>query len=190
MEPARSEATALLLRVADGDARAADELIPLVYDELRRLANSLLGPDAQRKLQPTALVHDAYLKLIDQRGVDWQSRTHFFRVAAQQVRRVMIDQVRARHADKRGGGATTISVGDGPEFESVDPIDVLALEEALEELARIGERQCRVVELRFFAGLSLEETARTLAISERTVKADWTFARAWLHRRLGGHGKR
>lgn len=190
MSSAQPEATRLLARAAGGDARAADALIPLVYDELRRLAQSLLGPAAQRNLQPTALVHDAYLKLIGQGEVDWQSRTHFFRVAAKQVRRVLIDQVRVRNTEKRGGGATTITVGDGPEFESVDPIDVLALEEALEELARLGERQCRVVELRFFAGLSIEETARALGISERTVKEDWTFARAWLDRRLGGHEER
>jgi len=190
MDRAQPEATRLLTRAAGGDARAADALIPLVYDELRRLAQSLLGPAAQHNLQPTALVHDAYLKLIGQREVDWQSRTHFFRVAAQQVRRVMIDHVRAQNAEKRGGGATTITVGDGPEFESVDPIDVIALEEALEELARLGARQCRVVELRFFAGFSIAETARALGISESTVKDDWTFAHAWLDHRLGGHDER
>jgi RNA polymerase sigma-70 factor, ECF subfamily len=173
MSQARRENTRLLVRAAAGDRRAADEFLPLVYDELRRLARSLLGRDARRTLQPTALVHEAYLKLIGQDEVDWKGRTHFFRVAAQQVRRLMIDHARARHAQKRG-----------PEFSSVDPIDVLALEEALEELARVGERQYRVVELRFFAGLSIEETARALALSERTVKEDWTFARAWLERRL------
>jgi RNA polymerase sigma factor (TIGR02999 family) len=141
-------------------------------------------------MQPTALVHEAYLKMVGQEDVDWQGRTHFFRVAAQQVRRVMLDQARERHAEKRGGGATTITFGDGAERASVDPVDVLALEEALEELARLDERKCRVVELRFFAGLSIEETARALGFSERTVKEDWTFARAWLDRRLSGEKPR
>jgi RNA polymerase sigma-70 factor (ECF subfamily) len=196
MQPAQPAATRLLVRAAGGDRRAADEFVPLVYDELRRLARSLLGSEALRTLQPTALVHEAYLKLIGQDEVDWQGRTHFFRVAAQQVRRVLIDGVRAREAEKRGGGATTITFGDGAELSSADspssigPVDVLALEEALEELERIGERQYRVVELRFFAGLSIEETARALGFSERTVKEDWTFARAWLDRRLSGEKPR
>jgi RNA polymerase sigma factor (TIGR02999 family) len=190
MQPARPEATRLLVRAAGGDRRAADEFVPLVYDELRRLAKSLLGSDSRRTMQPTALVHEAYLKMVGQEDVDWQGRTHFFRVAAQQVRRVMLDQARERHAEKRGGGATTITFGDGAERASVDPVDVLALEEALEELARLDERKCRVVELRFFAGLSIEETARALGFSERTVKEDWTFARAWLDRRLSGEKPR
>ena len=190
MQPVRPQATRLLARAAGGDERAADELIPLVYDELRGLARSLLGSRARGALQPTALVHEAYLKLVGQDDVDWQGRTHFFRVAARQVRRVLIDQVRAARADKRGGGATTITLGEGPECASIDPVDALALEEALAELERLGERQYRVVELRFFAGFSIEETARSLGFSERTVKEDWTFARAWLERRLSGNRPR
>jgi RNA polymerase sigma factor (TIGR02999 family) len=196
MQPARPEATRLLVRAAGGDRRAADEFLPLVYEELRRLARNMIGSESQRTLQPTALVHDAYLKLIGQGDVDWQGRTHFFRIAAQQVRRVLIDEVRACHAEKRGGGATTITFSDDAEFsppgspDPFGPVDILALEEALEELARLGERQYRVVELRFFAGLSIDETARALGFSERTVKEDWTFARAWLDRRLSGGERR
>lgn len=181
-----AEATQLLVRASRGDRRAADEIVPLVYDELRRLAQSLIGPRGRESLQATALVHEAYLRLIDQDRVDWKGRTHFLCIAAKQIRRVLIDHVRAQGALKRGGGATNITLGVGPELEDVDPIDLLALDEALEELAFHDARQRQIVELRFFGGLSIEETAVALGLSERTVKGDWTFARAWLDRRLSG----
>jgi RNA polymerase sigma factor (TIGR02999 family) len=181
-----AEATQLLVRASRGDRRAADEIVPLVYDELRRLAQSLIGPGARGSLQATALVHEAYLRLIDQERVDWQGRTHFLCVAAKQIRRVLIDQVRAEGAQKRGGGSTNVTLGVGPELEQVEPIDLLALDEALEELAFHDARQRQIVELRFFGGLSIEETALALGLSERTVKSDWTFARAWLDHRMSG----
>lgn len=186
MNPERDRTTRLLALASSGDRRAADQYLPLVYDELRRLAQSFLGSRARSPLQATALVHEAYLKLVDQEKVDWQCRTHFLRVAAQQMRRVLVDHAREQGAQKRGGNLQRVTLGDRAQGDSIEPVELLALEEALQKLARVGERQHRVVELRFFAGLSNEETAQVLGLAERTVKEDWTFARAWLDRELSG----
>ena len=179
-----SDITARLLAWSRGDQAADGALIEAVYNELRRLARAYLRRERrEHSMPPTALVHEAYLKLIDQRRVEWQNRAHFFAIAAQQMRRILVDHARARFATKRGAGGT-VQLSDldlGVEPESVD---LVALDEALGKLARIDERQARLVELRFFAGLTIEETAATLAIAPATVKRDWLLARTWLYREL------
>lgn len=182
----RKEMTRLLDRVTQGDAAAADVLMPLVYDELRALAQSFLMRErAGHTLEATALVNEAYLRLVDQNNADWQDRTHFFCMAAEMIRRILVDHARARATAKRGGGRQRLTLSEGVELvpdENEDGIDILALEEAMNKLTEHNERQARVVELRFFGGLTVEETASVLNVSERTVKADWRFARAWLRR--------
>lgn len=184
----RKEMTRLLDRVTRGDAAAADALMPLVYNELRALAQSyLLRERADHTLEATALVHEAYIRLVDQRQADWQDRTHFFCMAAEMIRRILVDHARGRAAAKRGGGRRRLTLSEGVDLADNDEegIDLLALEDAMNELAKHNKRQARVVELRFFGGLSVEETAVALKVSERTVKADWRFARAWLRRAIG-----
>jgi RNA polymerase sigma factor (TIGR02999 family) len=180
--------TGLLLSWREGDARALERLLPLVYDELRRVARrQLRGESPAVTIQPTALVHEVYLRLVDVRRATLASRTHFFSVAAALMRRILVDQARRRHADKRGGGVTMMHLDDVSPVSPVAPmadVDVLALDEALEALARIDPRQCRVVELRFFAGLTTPETADALEVSTATVEREWAFAKAWLLRRL------
>ena len=183
--PDARDTTQLLVKWSKGDQQALQELMPRVYDELRRLAAHLLSREqAGHTLQPTALVHEAYLRLVDQTRVDWQNRAHFLAVAAQMLRRVLVDHARAKHRLKRSSGAVVLSLGEslvpGPERN----LDVVALDEALSELARIDPQESRIVELRFFAGVSIEETAASLGISPATVKRDWAVARAWLYRRL------
>jgi RNA polymerase sigma factor (TIGR02999 family) len=161
--------------------------MPLVYAELRRLAAVYLQRErAGHTLQPTALVHEAYMRLIDQSRIPWQNRAHFVGVAAQMLRRVLVDHARARQTVKRGAGGIALSLKEelaaGPERD----LDLVALDEALGELERIDQQQSRIVELRFFAGVSIEETAESLGISPATVKRDWAVARAWLFRRLTG----
>lgn len=187
MEVNTEGVTRILLKYSEGDAKALEELLPRVYQELRKLAMSYMRREnSNHTLQPTALVHEAYFKLIDQKEVKWQNRAHFFGVAAQVMRRILIDHARARLAEKRGGDATKVvfeeafhqgTTGDAP--------DLLALDEALEKLAAIDERQAKVVELRYFGGLNIEETAEALGTSPATVKRDWTLAKAWLFRELG-----
>ena len=180
--------TELLAAWAAGDRRAADRLLPAVYDELRRQAARAMRrePDGST-LQPTALVHEAYLRLVDQRA-PWHSRAQFFGVAAQAMRRVLVDHARARHAAKRGGGAPQITLGDAaaqqPGAAADSAADVLALHDALTRLAALDPDQARLVELRYFAGLTIEETAAALGSSPATVKREWAVARAWLHREL------
>lgn len=183
-----SEITELLAAWAAGDPRAADRLLPAVYDELRRQAARAMRRESDvSTLQPTALVHEAYLRLVDQRA-PWHNRAQFFGVAAQAMRRVLVDHARARHAAKRGGGAPRITLGDaaaeqpGPTDDSA--ADVLALHDALTRLAAMDPDQARLVELRYFAGLTIEETAAALGSSPATVKREWAVARAWLHREL------
>jgi RNA polymerase sigma-70 factor, ECF subfamily len=182
----RKEMTRLLDRVSKGDEAAANVLMPLVYDELRALAQSyLMRERVGHTLEATALVNEAYLRLVDQKDADWQDRTHFFCMAAEMIRRILVDHARARAAMKRGGGRQRLTLSEGMELAQHaddEGIDILALEEAMNELAKHNKRQARVVELRFFGGLNVEETAAVLNISERTVKADWRFARAWLRR--------
>jgi len=184
----REEVTRLLVEWSDGRADALDALMPLVYDELRRLARSYLGRErAGHTLQPTALVNEAYLRLVDQRSVRWQNRAHFFGIAAQLMRRLLVDHARAANAEKRGGGAPRLELEAAEHAAAPGPgVDLEELDRALERLARIDPRQSRIVELRYFAGATNEETAEALSIAVATVKRDWTVARAWLRRELGG----
>lgn len=186
MEPAR-DITRILKEHREGKREAARELLPVVYDELRRLAADYMKRERpDHTLQATALVHEAYLRLVDQKSVDWQGRNHFFSVAARMIPRVLVDHARRRLARKRGGEYHRVSLegvlspGDGLQAE----VDAVALAESLEKLSEHSERQARVVELRFFAGLNVEETANELGVSADTVKRDWRFARAWLSRCL------
>jgi len=176
--------TTILGRMGQGDRQAMDELTPLVYHELKRVARKHLYSERHdHTLQCTALVHEAYLKLADQR-VLWQNRSHFFGIAAQQIRRILIDHARARQADKRGGEIPRVSLDEAIGVPESKDFDVLALNEALEELERMDPRQARVVELRFFAGLSVEETAEALGLSTATVKREWATAKLWLFKEV------
>lgn len=159
--------------------------MPLVYDELRRLANHYLRQErSDHTLQPTALVHEAYLKLIDQSRVDWQNRAHFFGVAAQSMRRILVDHARSHRASKRGGVQQKLALDEAVDYSQPRDIDLLALDDALNLLAKLDVRQSQVVELRFFGGLTIEETAAALGVSPATVKVDWSMAKAWLHREI------
>ena len=185
MSDTREDVTRMLEQIKQGDENAANRLLPLVYDEFRALARHYLAQErADHTLQPTALVHEAYLKLVDQNRVDWQSRGHFFAVAAQIMRRILVDHARTRHREKRGGGRARVMLDDAVALSPQKSEDVLALDEALEKLAQVSPRQAQVVELRFFAGLNVDEVATILNVSKRTVEGDWTFARAWLSREL------
>lgn len=183
--PSPQEITRLLLDWNEGDHSALERLIPLVYDELRRLARSYMRRQREgHTLEATALVNEAYLRLIDAREVRWQNRAHFFAVSAQVMRRVLVDLARSRSSLKRGGGAPFITFNEELEAASERGTEILALDEALEALARLDPRQAQVVELRYFGGLSEEETAEVLKVSSRTVRRDWNLARAWLRREL------
>jgi RNA polymerase sigma factor (TIGR02999 family) len=185
--PARGEVTSLLAAWSRGEAEAVSRLMPMVYDELRAIAaRQMRREPAGSTLQATAVVHEAYLRLVDQTRVEWKNRGHFYAVAAQAMRRVLVDHARARRAAKRGGGATPVTWSlDAAEETPVAPIDVLALDEALSRLAAADGAQARIVELRFFGGLTIEETAEVVGRSLATVKRDWRTARAFLHRELG-----
>jgi RNA polymerase sigma factor (TIGR02999 family) len=178
--------TQLLVEWGEGDEAALDKLMPLVYAELRRLANNYLRRErVNHTLQPTALVNEAYLRLIDQKNARWQNRAQFFGVAAQLMRRILVDHARLHNAAKRGGSQQhRLSLTDADHFVDKPEIDLLALHEALNELATIDPQQGRIVELRFFGGLSIEETAEVLGIGHATVERDWKMARAWLRRAL------
>jgi RNA polymerase sigma-70 factor, ECF subfamily len=181
------DVTGLLLAWGGGDADAGERLLPVVYEELRRQAARAMRREAgEHTLQATALVHEAYLRLVDQRRVEWRSRAQFFGVAAQMMRRVLVDHARGRLAAKRGGGARRVTLdGQGADAAAPDAdVDVLALHEALERLAVLDPDQARLVELRYFAGLGIEETAEALGVSPATVKREWAVARAWLRREL------
>lgn len=179
------EVTELLLSWRQGDGAALDRLIPVVYDELRRVARRRLrGESPGHALQSTALVHEAYLRLVDVDRMTLKNRTHFFALAATLMRQILVDHARRRHADKRGGGATMVSLDGVLPVALPSSVDVLALDEALDALSAIDERQCRVVELRFLAGLSIDEAAEALGVSTATVEREWALAKAWLYRRL------
>lgn len=185
--PPGSDLTGLLLRWSKGDPGAVESLLPLVYAELRRIADRHMRRERDgQTLTPTALVHELYLRLIDQRHASWENRAHFFAIAANLMRRILVDHARARHAQKRGGAATVVSIGEAGEIRAPGGADVLAIDEALERLACRDPDQARIVELRFFAGLTVEETAHVLRRSPRTVKREWRLARAWLFRALRG----
>ena len=183
---AATEITQLLIGLKDGDrAAAAAKLMPLVYDEFRALAARHLKHERRdHTLQPTALVHEAYLRLIDQTRVDWQGRTHFFAVGAQAIRRILVDHARQRKRQKRGGGAGRVALDESVALAPQREEEILALEEALEKLGKLDHRQAQVVEMRFFAGMNVAEVAEVLGVSKRTVEGDWTMARAWLMREL------
>jgi RNA polymerase sigma-70 factor (ECF subfamily) len=178
----RHDVTLLLTALTRGDQSASEKLIPLVYDELRRLARSYMRRERpDHTLQATALVNEAYLKLVEQRSSNWQSRAHFFGVAAQVMRRILIDHARGHLRQKRGGEYEKVVLNEALVFSPEQSAELLAVDEALEKLARLDERQARVVELRFFGGLSVEEAAAVLGISPKTVKRDWSVAKAWLY---------
>ncbi len=181
-----SKITQMLREWSDGKQEALDNLLPLVYDELHRQAASFLRKERQgHTLQTTALIHEAYLKLIDRRDVNWESRTHFFAVAAQAMRRILVDYAKAKYREKRGGDNIKLSLEEATLVAAEEKgVDLIALDEALNKLNLLDEQQARVVELRYFSGLSLEETAEALHISRATVARDWEAARAWLHREL------
>lgn len=174
--------TELLARWRKGDSSARDALVPLVYDELRRIARRCLaGQKRNYTLQPTALVHEAYLRLTKHDSVDWQDRKHFFAMAAQMMRQILVDHVRKRVAAKRGGNAPTVAVSEAAAISAGPALDLLSLDTAMQRLAKLDPRQCQIVELRFFGGLSIEETAEVLEISPATTKREWATARVWLY---------
>jgi RNA polymerase sigma factor (TIGR02999 family) len=174
----------LLAAWAARDPSALDRLVPIVYDELRRLAHHYMrGERPGHPLQTTALVNEVYLRLAGIRGLQWRDRAHFFAMAGTLMRRVLVDYARRQGRNKRGGGIAVTSL-DGHAVTSAPSVDIVALDEALQRLAAVDPQQCRIVELRFFGGLSIEETAAALEISPATVKRDWTTARTWLHYEL------
>ena len=191
----KGEITRLLDQWRNGEAEAFDRVFPLVYDEMRRIARRQMAREARHHtLEPTALVHEAYLKLVDQRQANFESRAHFLAIASQMIRRILVDHVRARNAEKRDV-ALTISlqgIGEPTATSTTEPVDLLHLDNALNALDRKHPGKARLVELRYFGGLTIEETAEVLGLSTATVKRDWVTAKAWLLRALnppaGGHG--
>jgi RNA polymerase sigma factor (TIGR02999 family) len=185
-QPTEPDLTALLQEWSEGDRKALDQLMPLVYEELRKIAASYLREERpSHTLQPTALVNEAYLRLTGQRKVTWQNRAHFFGISAQMMRRILVDHARKRQAAKRDASAWRVSTTEVDGSDADQAPELLALDRALEELEKIDPQQAKVVELRFFAGLSVEETAEAAGISPRTVKREWRTAKAWLRREIG-----
>jgi len=184
-----SQVTQLLLRWSEGDVAAREALIPLVYDELRRVAQQCLA--SQRRdhtLQSTALVHEAYMRLVGRTSVHWENRVHFLAVAAQLMRRILVDHARKQHAAKRGGNQVTLRLDEAVALLKKRDLDVVALDDALNELAELDQRQSHIVELRFFGGLSIEDTSHLLNISPATVKREWATARTWLYEQMSEEG--
>ncbi len=191
MSTAEGDVTQLLAELGAGDDRAADQLLPLVYDELRALAQQNLARERpDHTLQATALVHEAYLRLVDSDRIHLRNRAHFFALAAQALRRILVDHARTHKRQKRGGARGKLSLQVIPELSVETDIDVLALDEALESLNRLGERYARIVEMRFFGGMTMEEIAELTGVSITTVERDWRTARAWLYRQLAGDDKK
>ncbi|MGC2234621.1 MAG: sigma-70 family RNA polymerase sigma factor [Pyrinomonadaceae bacterium] len=184
----RGEITEMLKACSGGNREAMDNLMPFVYRELQRQAHLYLNRERRNHtLQTTALVHEAYLRLIEQRFVDWQNRAHFFGMAANMMRRILVNHAVSRHRNKRGGADENLPLEEALYVAAGErDIDLLALDKALNELAELDERQANIVELRYFSGLSIEETAEVLKISPATVKRDWSMAKAWLRSELGG----
>jgi RNA polymerase sigma factor (TIGR02999 family) len=186
MQRGQKELTALLADWSNGDQSARDQLIPLVYDQLRRMAHRHMAQERPgHSLQATALVNEAYLRLVDQREVRWQNRAQFFAIASQMMRHILVDYARKRHRAKRGGRAQQVSLNEAMAVTDARAADLIALDEALTSLASIDPRRSLVVELRYFGGLSVEETAEVLKVSPLTVMRDWRTAKAWLSRTLG-----
>ena len=189
MTPSPPNVTELLRNWSDGDKQAQEKLFQVVYDELhRQAARYLRNEQPGLSLQTTDLIHEAYLRLINQEYVEWQNRLHFFAIAAKVMRRVLVDHVRSRQAAKRGGGDIRLPLEDAIVVSPGLDLDFVALDEALTKLAGIDPQQSQIVELRFFSGLSVEETAQVLDVSERTIKRDWNVAKAWLRRELSRGG--
>jgi RNA polymerase sigma-70 factor, ECF subfamily len=177
--------TALLQQVKQGDAGAESDLLPLIYNQLRAIARNHMGRERpDHSLQATILVHEAFLQLVGNSQIDWSNRAHFFALASRVMRRMLVDHARAARAQKRPGVRQKVELESALAFVDAQAADLLALDEALDRLAEWDSRQCRVVEMHFFAGLSFEEIAEVLSISDRTAKRDWTMARAWLYREL------
>ncbi len=190
MENTRQPITKFLDEIKSGNKDALQELLPLVYDELRRLANSYLRRErSNHTLQPTALVHEAYLRLIGQNEIDWQNRAHFFGVAARLMREILIEYARARNRQKRGGEIKTqIALDEAVSFNNQKQLDIIAVDEALSKLENLDERQGRIVEMKFFGGLTIEEIAEVLSISPATVKREWGTAKLLLYKMLNSEG--
>ena len=185
MRKAAAEITQLLVKWSDGDKAALDELMPLVYDELRRLANGYLRRERlSHTLQPTALVNEVYLQLIDQRSVSWQDRAQFFGLAARLMRHILVDHARQHRAAKRGGAQLKLSLSQADRFGNQPDMELIKLDDALQALAAIKPEHSRIVELRFFGGLTIEETAAITGMSHASVERGWNFARAWLRREM------
>ena len=181
------EITQLLLNWSKGDQAALDQLIPLVYPELRKLARRYMGRESpEHTLQTSALINEAYLRLVDQQAVEWNDRAHFFAVAAQVMRHILIDHARSHLYGKRGAGAQHVPLDDVTVFLQERATELVALDDALTSLAKIDERKSKIVELRFFGGLSVEETAEAMKLSPVTVMREWRAAKAWLHREVSG----
>ena len=184
-----SDVTQLLVRWRGGDRQAFDELVPLVYAELRQLAGRYMRREsAHRTLQGTALVHEAYLRLIDYKGVDWKGRAHFFAIAARVIRNILVDQARMRGREKRGGDQCFLQLDEGLARPAERDLDLIALDDSLLSLEKIDAQQAKIIELRFFAGLSIEETAEAIGISDSTVKRDWVVAKTWLFKEIQQRG--
>jgi RNA polymerase sigma-70 factor, ECF subfamily len=187
---ASADVTVLLAQLVDGDREAASRLVPMVYSELRRIAARYMRRErVDHTLQTTALVHEAYLKLVEQTPTSWENRAHFFAVAAQVMRHILIDHARSHLREKRGGGRPVIALDEGLVFSPEQSSELLEVDTALRRLTELDPRQGKIVELRFFGGLTVDETAAVLNISPKTVKRDWSVAKAWLHGELKqGHG--
>lgn len=185
MTPSQQDVTKLLIAWGNGDQNARDELMPLVYDELHRLAHQYMARERQsHTLQTSGLVNEAFLRLVDQRDVHWQNRAHFFGIAARMMRRILVDYARNRRYAKRGGSARQVSLDEALIVSEERTAEVVALDEALERLSEVDLRKSQIVELRFFSGLSIEESAEILNVSTGTVMRDWTLAKAWLRREM------
>jgi RNA polymerase sigma factor (TIGR02999 family) len=183
----QADVTRLLVNWTNGDKKALEALMPLVYGELHRLAKRYLRRErSDHTLQSTALVHEAYMRMVDQKGVQWQNRAHFFAVASQIIRRILVDHARTHNAEKRGGGACKLALDEAIGVSQKRDLNLVALDDSLKCLAEMDPQQSRIVELRFFGGLSIEEAAEVLGISPATVKRDWAVAKAWLYRDLSG----
>jgi RNA polymerase sigma factor (TIGR02999 family) len=190
MTPATHEVTKLLKDWGAGDKSALDKLMPLVHGELHRLARQHMRREKPgHLLQTSALVNEAYLRLVDASQVDWQNRAHFFGIAARLMRRILVEDARRRHRDKRGGCTIQVPLDEAASLPQEQAANLVLLDDALKTLAAIDTRQSEVVELRFFGGMSIEETAEVLKVSPGTVARDWTFARAWLRKEMGGEGQ-
>ena len=183
--PTQNEVTRLLREWSSGDRTALDRLTPLIYDELRRLAHNYMGRGrAGHTLQTTALVHEAYLRLVDQQDVEWQGRAHFFAVSARAMRHILVDYARQKQSTKRGGDSPRVTLDEGAVASAERAAELVALDEALQGLAEVHPRRCQVVELRYFGGMNNREASEVLGVSEATIERDWRFARAWLYREL------